>query len=77
MPYAGRVGNNHLAYEVDDVDAIRKRMLAAGYKESTPPNSHPFRKRLYFYDAEGNDWEFVQYLSEDPAERNDYSLPDR
>ena len=34
------------------------------------------RKRVYFYDPEGNDWEFVQYFSQDPAERNDYELPD-
>ncbi|MBZ5718962.1 MAG: VOC family protein [Acidobacteriia bacterium] len=76
-PYQGLPGVNHLAYEVDDVEAMRKRMMAAGYRESTPPNAHPHRKRLYFYDPEGNDWEFVQYLSKDPAERNDYRLPDR
>ena len=76
-PYSGLPGVNHLAYEVDDVEAMRKRMMAAGYRESTPPNAHPHRKRLYFYDPEGNDWEFVQYLSQDPAERNDYRLPDR
>ena len=76
-PYQGMPGVNHLAYEVDDVDALRNRMTAAGYMDSTPPNSHPYRKRLYFYDPEGNDWEFVQYLSQDPAERNDYKLPDR
>jgi catechol 2,3-dioxygenase-like lactoylglutathione lyase family enzyme len=70
-------GVNHLAYEVDDVDALRNRMTAAGYMDSTPPNSHPYRKRLYFYDPEGNDWEFVQYLSQDPAKRNDYKVPDR
>jgi catechol 2,3-dioxygenase-like lactoylglutathione lyase family enzyme len=76
-PYDGVPGVNHVAYEVDDVDRLRKRMLAAGYRESTPPNNHPYRRRLYFYDPEGNDWEFVQYLSKDPAERNDYTLPDR
>jgi hypothetical protein len=27
-------------------------------------------------DAEGNDWEFVEYSSDDPAQRNDYELPD-
>jgi hypothetical protein len=32
---------------------------------------------MYFYDPEDNDWEFVQYLSQDLAERNDYKLPDR
>lgn len=71
-PYSGRPGVNHLAYEVDDVEAIRTRLMAAGYNESTPPNSHPHRKRVYFVDAEGNDWEFVQYFSDDPKERNDY-----
>ena len=76
-PYRGLPGVNHLAYEVDDVEALCKRMKSAGYRDSTPPNKHPHRKRGYFYDAEGNDWEFVQYLSQDPTERNDYKLPDR
>ena len=76
-PYRGRPGVNHLAYEVDDAEALRRRMEAAGYRDSTPPNAHPHRKRVYFYDPEGNDWEFVQYLSADPAKRHDYKLPDR
>ncbi len=74
-PYQGRPGMNHLGFVVDDVDALRSRMLAAGYEESTIPNSHPYRKRVYFYDPEGNDWEFVQYLSENSEERHDYDLP--
>ena len=73
-PYAGRPGLNHLGYEVDDVAGLRGRLAAAGYRDSTVPNDHPHRRRVYFYDAEGNDWEFVQYLSDDPAERNDYDL---
>ncbi len=76
-PYSGEPGVNHLGYEVDDVDALHARLLAAGYRESTVPNAHPHRKRVYFYDPEDNDWEFVQYFSDDPAERNDYELPDR
>jgi catechol 2,3-dioxygenase-like lactoylglutathione lyase family enzyme len=76
-PYQGKPGINHLAYEIDDVEALRTRMAAAGFRDSTVPNKHPFRKRVYFYDSEGNDWEFVQYLSDDHAERNDYKLPDR
>jgi catechol 2,3-dioxygenase-like lactoylglutathione lyase family enzyme len=75
-PYSGEPGVNHLAYEVDDVESLRARLTAAGYRESTPPNAHRYRKRVYFYDPEGNDWEFVQYFSQDPAERNDYKLPD-
>jgi catechol 2,3-dioxygenase-like lactoylglutathione lyase family enzyme len=76
VPYAGRPGLNHLGYEVDDVLALRRRMSEAGYRDSTVPNEHPHRKRVYFHDPEGNDWEFVEYLSADPSERNDYELPD-
>ena len=74
--YGDQPGVNHLAYVVDDADAVRRRLIAAGYKDSTPPNSHPARKRVYFYDAEGNDWEFVEYLTDDPALRHDYTQPD-
>ena len=76
VPYGGKPGLNHLGYEVDDAEALRQRLLAAGYRDSTVPNQHPHRRRVYFYDAEGNDWEFVEYLSDDPARRNDYDLPD-
>jgi catechol 2,3-dioxygenase-like lactoylglutathione lyase family enzyme len=75
-PYSGLPGINHLGYEVDDVEALRKRLQSAGYQDSTVPNNHPYRKRVYFHDRDGNDWEFVQYLSGDPAKRNDYTLRD-
>lgn len=76
-PYEGEPGVNHLAYEVDDADSLRERMRAAGYTDSTVPNSHPYRKRVYFYDPDGNDWEFVQYMTDDRALRHDYETPDR
>jgi len=76
VPYAGKPGTNHLGFEVDDADSLRARMLAAGYEDSSVRNVHPYRKRVYFHDREGNDWEFVQYLSDDPAQRNDYAIPD-
>ena len=61
---------------MDDAEALRARLAAAGYEDSTVPNAHPHRRRVYFHDADGNDWEFVEYSSDDPAERNDYDLPD-
>ncbi|MDJ0786687.1 MAG: VOC family protein [Myxococcota bacterium] len=76
VPYAGKPGLNHLGYEVEDAAALRERMRAAGYRDSTVPNEHPHRRRVYFHDPEGNDWEFVEYLSDDPRERNDYGVPD-
>jgi catechol 2,3-dioxygenase-like lactoylglutathione lyase family enzyme len=74
VPYVGRPGLNHLGFEVDDAEAVRARLAAAGYRDSSVPNAHPYRRRVYFRDLEGNDWEFVQYLSDDPAKRHDYSL---
>jgi catechol 2,3-dioxygenase-like lactoylglutathione lyase family enzyme len=76
-PYGGAPGLNHLGYEVDDVAALAERLRTAGYEDSTYPNAHPHRRRVYFHDAEGNDWEFVEYATDDPHLRNDYDLPDR
>ncbi len=45
-------------------------------RETTVPNEHPHRTRVYFNDPEGNDGEFVEYHSQDPSERNDYAIPD-
>ncbi len=73
-PYSGLPGVNHLGYEVDDVAKLVERMTAGGYENSTVPNAHPHRKRAYFHDPDGNDWEFVQYLSDHEADRNDYKL---
>jgi len=73
-PYEGKPGVNHLAFVVEDAEALRARMRAAGYRDATIPNAHPWRKRVYFRDPDGNDWEFIEYLSDDPARRNDYLL---
>ena len=64
---------NHLGYVVDDVDGLADRMQSAGYREGFIAPAHPYRKRRYFYDADEVEWEFVEYLSDDPAQRNDYS----
>lgn len=76
VPYGGKPGLNHLGYEVSYAEAVRVRLKAAGYRDSTVPNQHPHRTRVYFHDSEGNDWEFVQYSSVDPAERNNYDIGD-
>lgn len=76
VPYSGRPGLNHLGFEVDDVGSVQERLTAAGYRESGLATAHPHRRRVYFYDPDGNDWEFVQYLSTDLSQRHDYALPD-
>ena len=65
---------NHIGFVVDDVAAIKSRLLQAGYKEGFVTGPHPHRKRLYFLDSDGLEWEFVQYLSPEPSKRNDYAL---
>ena len=76
VPYGGKPGTNHLGFEVEDAEKLRERMRAAGYEDTTPPNRHPYRRRVYFHDRDGNDWEFVQYLSDEPEKRHDYTLAD-
>ncbi len=66
-------GINHLGFVVDDVALIAKRLLAAGYQRDFPKQVEQFRIRDYFTDADGNEYEFVQYLSEISEERNSYA----
>jgi catechol 2,3-dioxygenase-like lactoylglutathione lyase family enzyme len=65
-------GYNHLGFAVADADALRKRMLNAGYREGFVPDPHPNRKRVYFIDNDNMQYEFVQYYSDDTAKRNSY-----
>ena len=69
-------GLNHLGFVVDDGEALVERMRAAGYREGSQFLEHPARRRYYFYDQDDNEYEFVEYLSNEMNERNDYSLPD-
>lgn len=66
-------GMNHIGFVVSDVESIADRLLEAGYSRSYPKQVQRFRIRDYFLDMDGNEYEFVQYLSENAAERNDYS----
>ncbi len=63
-------GFNHIGFVVEDVDGIAKRLLAAGYERDYPKQVEKFRIRDYFVDADGNEFEFVQYLSDKSEERN-------
>ena len=74
-PYAND-GINHLGFVIDDMQGLLGRMSLGGY-EPTPASaleSHPHRRRAYFFDGNGFEWEFVQYLSDNVGEKNDYSL---
>lgn len=68
------IGINHLGWITDDFDGVIARLEAAGYRPGMPTVPHPQRKRAYYYDHAGFEWEIIQYLSEDLALRNDYAL---
>lgn len=70
-----RTGLNHMGFVVDDLDGIDQRLQAIGYKlDEEFQEEGEFRRRHYYCDGNNMEWEFVEYLSEDPAIRNNYSL---
>jgi catechol-2,3-dioxygenase len=73
QPYGNVSGLNHLGWETNDLEALERRMNDAGFATNMTADDHPARKRQYFYDPEGNDWEFVNYSSALSTQRNDYS----
>lgn len=67
-------GIKHLGFVVEDLEEKGFKLEAAGYKRSYPLVEHKFRRREYFYDHEGNDFELIEYFSDKNSERNDYEL---
>jgi len=67
-----KTGINHIGFVVDNVDDIAIRLLAENYKRSYPKQIEKFRIRDYFLDADGNEYEFVEYLSDKNEEKNSY-----
>jgi len=65
-------GVNHIGWVVGDFDATVGRLKAAGYRQGIPGESNRYRRRAYFYDSAGFEWEIVAYLTEDQAERYSY-----
>jgi len=68
-----KIGINHLGFIVPDVEEIANKLLSNGYKRDFPKEVEQFRIRDYFADADGNQFEFIQYLSDTPEEKNSYT----
>ena len=64
------VGLAHFAYVTNDIDAVIQRLNQAGFKVDKDGADEPFRKNCYFVDPTGFEVEFVEYLSDLPAQRN-------
>ncbi|ASM73249.1 MULTISPECIES: VOC family protein [Roseobacteraceae] len=53
-------GLNHLAVTTDDLDALETRIKAHGFTTGNHADYEPGR-RFYFHDADGIEYEVVQY----------------
>jgi catechol 2,3-dioxygenase-like lactoylglutathione lyase family enzyme len=53
---------NHIGVEVDDLDAIEARVIAAGLRPFNHANYEPGR-RFYFLDPDGIEYEVVSYTT--------------
>ena len=65
-------GLAHLGFVVDDVDGVIQRLEAKGFQIAVSGGDHPFRKTVYFIEPAGFEFEFMEYLSDKPSERNLY-----
>lgn len=73
--YEDRYRLMHIAYAINNIDDMRERLSAAGYQpDALHLNDHPHRKRIYYLDGNGIEWEFIEYLTDVPALKNDYAL---
>lgn len=64
------VGLAHFAYVTENLTAVIERLNVAGFPIAKPGADEPYRKNIYFIDPAGFEVEFVEYLSDMPAERN-------
>ncbi|WP_241836728.1 VOC family protein [Salinivibrio sp. IB574] len=62
-------GVNHIGLIIDDIDTIRERLLEKGYQPNGSMAHETHRKRMYFYDKAGFEWELVAYSSDKAEER--------
>lgn len=66
----------HFGFVVENVGDVMARLEAAGFQpdDISDLDTHPHRRRVYYLDGNGIEYEFIQYLSDKPEERNDYRL---
>lgn len=67
-----QLGLAHFAYVTTDLKGVIARLTEAGFSDQFPGSDAPYRENVYFIDPDGYEVEFVQYHSDNPAERNTY-----
>ncbi len=67
-------GVKHIGIVVSDLDSLVSRLSEAGYPVDHAGAEHPHRRNVYIFDSNNIQYEFIEYLSDKPEEKNDYSL---
>lgn len=66
------LGLGHFGFETTNLDNVVKRLVQAGFSVHKDGSADEFRRNIYFLDPNGFEVEFVQYLSDQPTQRNRY-----
>lgn len=56
-------GINHMALIVSDIQTIEKKLTDCDFKKGIETPKEKYRKRVYYYDKAGFEWELVEYFS--------------
>lgn len=67
-----QLGVSHFAFVTENMQTLITRMKEAGYPISTEGAHESFKSNIYYIDPNGFEVEFVQYHSDNPADRNTY-----
>ena len=64
------MGLAHFVFVTHNLDALMARLAEAGFEPDKRGADEPHRRNIYYLDPAGFEVEFVEYLSDVPAERN-------
>ena len=62
-------GFNHVGLIVNNIDDIEKKLIEAEYNKGIDTPKETFRKRIYYYDNAGFEWELVEYFSKNTDDK--------
>jgi len=65
-------GVAHMGFVVDDLEGIVSRLAEKGFNIDILGREHPYRRTVYYNDPAGFQFEFLQYSSDKPEEKNMY-----
>ncbi|EIO4107114.1 TPA: VOC family protein [Vibrio vulnificus] len=61
-------GVNHIGLVVDNLATIENVLVEQGYRRGIIAPEETYRKRAYFFDKAGFEWELTEFLSDIPDE---------